>query len=71
MPSAGRVSARVFDLAGREVARPFTDRQFDAGPQSLVLDARSLGGGRLGSGIFFLQLQLENRVATAKLVVTD
>lgn len=71
MPSAGRVSARVFDLAGREVARPFTDRQFAAGPQSLALDARSLGGGRLGSGIFFLQLQLENRVATAKLVVTD
>jgi DNA/RNA endonuclease YhcR with UshA esterase domain len=71
MPSAGRVSARVFDLAGREVARPFTDREFAAGPQSLALDARSLGGGRVGSGIFFLQLQLENRVATAKLVVTD
>jgi hypothetical protein len=36
----------------------------------MMLDAKSVGG-RLGSGIFFLQLQLENRVATAKLVVTD
>jgi hypothetical protein len=43
----------------------------EAGPQMIALDAKSLGGGRLGSGIFFIQLQLENRVATAKLVVTD
>jgi hypothetical protein len=70
LPTAGKVSARVFDLAGRLVARPFTDRDFAAGPQAVALDARSMGG-RLGSGIFFIQLQLENRVATAKLVVTD
>lgn len=70
LPAAGRVSARVFDLAGRLVARPFTDREFAAGPQSVALDSRTMGG-RLGSGIFFIQLQLENRVATAKLVVTD
>jgi hypothetical protein len=70
MPTAGRVSARVFDLAGRLVAQPFSDREFDAGPQSVALNANSLGG-RVGSGIFFIQLQLENRVATAKLVVTD
>src|SRR5688572_839662 len=70
LPTAGKVSARVFDLAGRLVARPFSDREFAAGPQSVALDARALGG-RLGSGIFFIQLQLENRVATAKLVVTD
>ena len=70
LPTAGKVSARVFDLAGRLVATPFRDREYAAGPQSIALDAKSLGG-RLGSGIFFIQLQLENRVATAKLVVTD
>ena len=70
LPTAGRVSAKVFDLAGRLVATPFSDREFAAGPQSIALDGRTLGG-RVGSGIFFLQLQLENRVATAKLVVTD
>lgn len=71
LPAAGRVSARVFDLAGRVVARPFTDREFAAGPQSFNFDGRNLNGGRLGSGIFFVQLQLGNKVATAKLVVTD
>jgi hypothetical protein len=70
LPTAGKVSAKVFDLAGRLVARPFEAREFAAGPQSIALDGRTLGS-RLGSGIFFLQLQLENRVATAKLVVTD
>jgi hypothetical protein len=71
MPSAGKVSARIFDLAGRVVARPFADREFAAGPQSFNFDGRSLNGGRLGNGIFFVQLELGNAIATAKLVVTD
>jgi hypothetical protein len=71
MPSAGKVSARIFDLAGRVVARPFADRDFAAGPQSFSFDGRSLNGGRLGNGIFFVQLELGNAIATAKLVVTD
>jgi hypothetical protein len=71
LPTAGKVSARIFDLAGRVVARPFTDRQFAAGPQAVSFDGRTVTGRRLGSGIFFLQLELGNRVATAKLVVTD
>ncbi|MGH7726201.1 MAG: T9SS type A sorting domain-containing protein [Candidatus Eiseniibacteriota bacterium] len=71
LPSAGRVSARVYDLAGRLVAQPFTDVDVAAGPQSLGIDGRTVSGGRLGSGIYFIQLELGNRVATAKLVVTE
>lgn len=70
-PSAGRVSARVYDLAGRLVATPMADVEVGAGPQSFTFDGRSRSGGALGSGIYFIQLELGNRVATAKLVVTE
>ncbi len=71
LPTAGRVSARVFDLAGRHVATPFSEVELSAGPQSLAFDGRSLSGGQLGSGIYFIQLELGNRVATSKLVVAE
>ena len=71
VPTAGRASLRVYDVAGRLVSTPLANAEVAAGPQAIALDARNLGGGRLGSGIFFVQLQLGNRLATAKLVVTD
>ncbi len=71
MPAAGRATLRVYDVAGRLVSTPLSNVEYAAGPQAIALDARNLGNGRLGSGIFFVQLQLGNRLATAKLVVTD
>ena len=71
LPSSGKVSMRVFDLAGRLVAEPAVNVQMGAGPQTLSLDGRSRSGGALGSGIFFVQLNFENRVATGKMVVTE
>jgi hypothetical protein len=71
LPSAGKVSARVYDLAGRLVAEPAVNVAMAAGPQSLSIDGRGRSGGSLGSGIFFVQLQFENKVATGKLVVTE
>jgi hypothetical protein len=71
LPASGKVSVRVFDLAGRLVAEPAVNVQMAAGPQTLSLDGRSRSGGALGSGIFFVQLNFENRVATGKMVVTE
>jgi hypothetical protein len=71
LPSSGKVSARVFDLAGRLVAEPLVNASMAAGPQSFSLDGRSRSGGSLGSGIFFVQLRFENKVATGKFVVTE
>lgn len=71
LPTAGRASLRIYDVAGRLAATPLSNVDFAAGPQAISLNSRSLGGERLGSGIFFVQLQLGNRLATAKLVVTD
>jgi hypothetical protein len=71
LPSRGTVSLRIYDLAGRLVAAPIVAQTMDAGPQALQYDGRSLSGGKLKSGIFFVQLQLGNSLASGKLVVTD
>ena len=71
LPSAGKVSARVYDINGRLVAEPASEVSMAAGPQSLSIDGRVRSGGTFGSGIFFVQLQFENKVATGKLVVTE
>jgi hypothetical protein len=71
LPSAGKVSAKVFDLAGRLVAEPLVNATMAAGPQTFSIDGRTRSGAALGSGIFFVQLQFENKVATGKMVVTE
>jgi hypothetical protein len=71
LPSAGKVSARVYDINGRLVAEPASEVAMAAGPQSLSIDGRVRSGGSFGSGIFFVQLMFENKVATGKLVVTE
>jgi hypothetical protein len=71
LPTAGKVSARVYDINGRLVSEPASQVSMAAGPQSLAIDGKTLSGGRLGSGIFFVQLRFENKVATGKLVVTE
>ena len=53
------------------VAAPITKRDMEAGPQAVQFDGRSLQGTTLRSGIFFVQLQLGNSLASGKLVVTD
>jgi hypothetical protein len=71
LPTRGTVSMRIYDLAGRLVAAPIAKREMDAGPQVIRFDGRSLSGSMLRSGIFFVQLQLGNSLASGKLVVTD
>ncbi len=71
LPTAGKVTARVYDINGRLVAEPASEVQMAAGPQSLSIDGRSLSGGRFSSGIFFVQLKFGNVVATGKLVVAE
>ncbi len=69
LPTAGKVTARVYDVAGRLVATPASNKSMLAGANSLVIEGSSLS--RRGSGIFFVELQFGNRVATGKLVVTE
>ena len=45
LPTAQRVSVSVFDLAGREVARPLRNEPLGPGMHGVVLDGRGLPSG--------------------------
>ncbi|HUN64743.1 MAG TPA: T9SS type A sorting domain-containing protein [Bacteroidota bacterium] len=63
LPADGRVSLRVFDLLGREVA-VLVDRFERAGSRTVWFDA-----GALGSGVYFYRLQSGSFTSSRKLVV--
>lgn len=61
IPSAGPVSLKAFDLAGREVA-DLANRDFAAGRYAISVDARDWS-----TGIYLLELRVGNEVRVAKL----
>jgi len=63
LPAPGRVSLRVYDTAGREVAM-LVDGWRDAGTHEVTFDASGLS-----SGIYFARLQAGEVVQTQKLVL--
>jgi type IX secretion system substrate protein len=69
LPTAGKVTARIYDVNGRLVAEPAKDVALNAGAQTILLDGSQLS--RHASGIFFVELRLGNKVATGKLTVTQ
>ena len=63
IPSAKRVSLKVFDVLGREVAT-LVDRMMDAGEHSVQLDASGLS-----SGVYYYQMVTGTFTQTRKLVI--
>lgn len=63
LPSASRVSLKVYDLVGRQVAT-LVNGQMEAGVHQVSFDA-----SRLASGVYFYQLQAGSFVASKKLVL--
>ncbi len=61
---AGTVTLRLFDIQGREVARPLDDVWLEAGSHEARLDAR-----RLAPGLYGLRLDGAEGAVTGKLVV--
>ncbi len=51
------VSLTVYDVAGREVARPLLPQQGDAGELSVAWTARDRSGRPLPSGVYFVKLR--------------
>lgn len=56
LPVAGRVSLRVYDLAGRLV-RTLVDGTETAGSRTVRWDGKDSGGQRVSSGVYFYSLQ--------------
>jgi hypothetical protein len=63
LPRASRVSLRVFDLTGREVAAIAGGMQA-AGTHTILFD-----GSHLASGVYFVRLEAEDFASTRKMVV--
>jgi hypothetical protein len=67
----GRVSAHLFNLAGRLVKTVLHDVEMAAGPHQLAIDARGDHGSMLSSGVYFLRIvgpdgMMTTRIAIAK-----
>ena len=67
LPSAGEVSLRIYDLAGREVRTLATGRG-EAGTRTLEWDGRSDGGLTLASGTYFARLVHEGAAVNRTVV---
>jgi YD repeat-containing protein len=62
-PARGRVTLRVFDVSGREVATLF-DRVVDPGRYKAQFST-----DRWGNGVYFYRLKMDGRVRAGRLVV--
>ena len=63
IPSAGRATLRVFDMLGREVAKP-VDGQQEAGRHTVVFD-----GGPFASGVYICRLEAGTLTAAQRMVL--
>ena len=63
MPTRGRVTVRLFDLAGRRVAT-LADGTLEAGAHELRLDTR-----RLEPGVYLCRLQAAGQTRAVRIVV--
>jgi flagellar hook assembly protein FlgD len=67
-PTRGRVTARIYDLAGRLVATP-VDEALDPGPHLISWDGRTDDGRSAPSGVYFVKVMGPGLDATRKLVL--
>lgn len=63
LPKAGQVSLKVFNTLGQNVQTLVSDLQ-PAGQHTVTFNA-----GSLSSGVYFYQLEFENRVITSKMLL--
>ena len=69
-PREGRVRLSVYDVKGRFIASVVDERR-PAGIQSVRWDGRTTSGVRAASGVYFLRLQFEEQVRSAKVVLVE
>ncbi len=64
----GLVDVTVHDVAGREVAK-LVNEQYDTGEYELTWDGTGYAGERLGSGLYFIVVEMGGRKASQKLML--
>lgn len=65
----GPVSLRIFDVTGREVARPYRATTVDPGPHETFWDACDPAGRRVAAGVYYYRLAAPEGAVTRKLLV--
>ena len=68
VPSASRVSLKVYDVQGR-IVRTLVDQDAEAGPFSARWDGRSDDGARVGRGVYFARLVAGAQTSERKVVL--
>ena len=63
---SGFVSATVYDLLGREIARPING-EYPVGPYDMVWDGRDKLGRQLREGMYILHVQTQDRSTSIKI----
>ncbi len=66
LPRTGRVALALFDAQGRRV-RTLLDGVLPAGRGSVAWDGRDQGGAAVGSGLYFVRLEMEGRVLARRM----
>jgi hypothetical protein len=69
MPQRGRVTLRLYDVAGRLV-RELVHGEFAAGLRSQHWDGRDAGGRRVAAGVYFVQVSAFDHARTRRIRVT-
>jgi len=67
LPSEGRATLAIYDLAGRRVATPF-DRDAPAGVTSVSWDGETVEGGRAPAGLYLARLDWAGRRESLRLL---
>ena len=65
---SAQVRLSVYDVTGREVSRLVDQYQF-VGSYSMTWNSKDAVGGLLPSGVYFAMLQVDNEVATSKMIL--
>jgi flagellar hook assembly protein FlgD len=69
VPTAQRVSLRIYDVSG-QLVKTLLDSPMEAGTHQAVWNGLDEQGRAVSSGVYFYQLQGETENTTKKLVVT-
>ncbi len=61
-----KISLSIYDSSGRKLIDYFTDRYYDAGKHTIILDNKKLG---LKPGIYFYSFRYDNYIKTKKMII--
>ena len=68
LPENGPVTLKIYDVTGRLV-RTLVDQSQRAGLHNVIWNGRNDFGHSVGSGVYFYQLRMNNRVRTQKMIL--